>query len=100
MSLTGMERFLLIMRKLILLSAQACDLVGKFNLQILFFVQGNGKRRICNVEKNGRTRSLNSSRIRSCSMPNNKFLFSHPDTFHEKIATQVTVPAEVLCEIV
>ena len=36
-----------------LLCAQACHLVEKFNLQILFVVQGNGKRRIFNVEKIG-----------------------------------------------
>ena len=45
--------------KLTLLCAQACHLVEKLNLRILFVVQSNGKRRICNVERNGR--SLDSS---------------------------------------
>jgi hypothetical protein len=52
--------FVLMMRKLTILCTQACHLVEKLNFQILFVVQGNGKRRICNVEKNGR--SLDSSR--------------------------------------
>ena len=61
MSLIGMQSFLLMMmRKLTLLCSQACHVVEKLDLQILFVVQGNGKRRICNVEKNGR--SLDSSR--------------------------------------
>ena len=36
-----------------LLCAQACQLVEKLGLQILFIVQGYRKRRICDVEKNG-----------------------------------------------
>ena len=35
--------------------AQACHLVEKLNLWILFVMQSNGKRRICNVERNGRS---------------------------------------------
>ena len=41
--------------KLTLLYAQACHPVEKLNLRILFVVQSNGKRRICNVERNGRS---------------------------------------------
>ena len=43
------------MKKLTTLCAQACHLVEKLNLQVLLVVQGNGKRRICNVEKIGRS---------------------------------------------
>ena len=107
MSLISMQSFLLMMiRKLTLLCSQACHLVEKFNLQILFVVQGNGKRRICNVEKNGR--SLDSSRIRSSLsmfyvpvLQYQKYLLTLlTPRLHEKIATQATVPAEVLCETV
>ena len=51
LSLTGMNSFLWWWEDSNL--AQACHLVERFNLQILFVVQGNGKRGICNVEKNG-----------------------------------------------
>ena len=41
-------------KKLVLiLFSQACHLVERYDLQILFVVPGNGKRGICNVEKNG-----------------------------------------------
>ena len=58
--------FLLMTRKTNqdLLYAQACHLVEKLNLWILFLVQSNRKRRICDVERNGwslDTRSLTES---------------------------------------
>ena len=43
------------MRKLTLLCLQTYHLVAKLKLQILFVVQSNGKRGICDVEKFGRT---------------------------------------------
>ena len=87
------------MRKLTLLCAQACHLVEKLNFQILFLVQGNGKRRICIAEENGR--SLNSSRtLFYVPILEYQFFLTSlmPAAPHEKIATQATAPAEVLCE--
>lgn len=43
----------------LLLCPQTCHLVERFDLQILFVVQSNGKRRICNIKKT--SRSLDSS---------------------------------------
>jgi hypothetical protein len=99
LSLIGMQSFLL-MRKLTLLCAQACHLVEKLNLQILFVVQGNGKRRICNVEKNGRSLDRAPEPC-SMSLSFEYQFFSHDvvlPALHEKIATpsQATAPAEVL----
>ena len=85
----------LLMRKLTLLCAQACHLVKKLNFQILFVVQGNGKRRICNVEKNGR--SLDSSHVPALEYQ----FFSHVVNAINppwEDRNSGYCPAEVLCE--
>ena len=74
--------FLLMMRNLTtsIVYRQACHLVEKLNVRILFIVQSNGKRRICKVERNGRSldRSPNSLFMFLClSLSCNIQLFSH-----------------------
>lgn len=57
MSLTGMaSKYLVVtMKTNFLLCPQTCHLVERFDLQILFVVQSNGNRRICNIKKLSRS---------------------------------------------
>jgi hypothetical protein len=82
-----------------LLCSQTCDPTEGSNLQILFLMQSNGKRGIRNVEKN--CRGLDSSPNPLIHVPY-VFLQYHflltslrPRSDHEKVAIQVTTPAEL-----
>ena len=80
------------MRKLTLLCAQACHLVERLNLRILFIVQSNRKRRICNVERYGWSLDGSTNPLSMSMLPVLQYTqpFSHFVNTLEQIPIQTT----------